>query len=315
MNNFATHYLPKNPLTKSSKTAYPVRGTLTNPTSLLIETNVTNQYANLITVDCDYKTDNWDWTIKEQLYDNQLGIPEPNYIVENPASGHAQLGWFIDGFIKTTNPKQHHLFQIIQTFLTEQLQPLNSDKAYNHLFTRNPLNVNHKTIWLHDTLIKMNEMLGLYPDMGKVHNQLKERKETEIGLGRNVDTFNELRLIAYKTYTKVLYNKLTVEAWLEQLTDYAFLINISHAQPMPTSEVMAIVTSIHKFCVTKFSREEFSKKQKFRSAKAIEARNLKSAYSLQQIITLVEGGLTWKQACEQLDLNYNYWRRYKNTTS
>ncbi|HIF9266835.1 TPA: primase C-terminal domain-containing protein [Photobacterium damselae] len=81
-----------------------------------------------------------------------------------------------------------------------------------------------------------------------------------IGLGRNCDTFDEVRKWAYKAireYWKPNYQ----EAWFTAVLARCEAVNLNYVQPMQPNEVRSIAKSIAKWTMAHFTPQQFSESQ------------------------------------------------------
>lgn len=248
----------------------------------------TKQLKNLIMLDIDL--DQSEWHIKS-LVEEEGKIPEPSFVTINPASEHAQVGYFIDGFV--TSEKAVDFFKHINKGLSILA---GGDAAYGAHTMRNPLHEYQRTVWGTDHLYTLNELNAFASKVNKSEYKISE--ETEMGQGRNVALFEALRKWGYRA--RLQYNDYG--SWVIAATERANELNFSFSQPLRHSEVRAIVASTTKWVWRKFDKETFIKIQKARSAKRAVVQNAHQRAT--DIMVMVEAGFSISEVAENLGISY-----------
>lgn len=257
-------------------------------TKRFIETTP-KKLRNLITLDIDLPES--EWHLKSLIHDDGL-IPEPSFITINPASEHAQVGYFVNGSIQS--PKAVDFFNDIST----GLQIIASgDACYGGRTMRNPLHDYQRTLWGTDKLYSLKE-LNEYAVKAKTFD-VPVDNDTIVGSGRNEAMFEALRKWAYRERLKYT----TYEAWAIAAQERGNELNFSLENPLSHSEVRAIVSSTVKWVWKNFNKETFSKIQKARSNKRAVVKN--APLRDRAILDMVEAGFTVSEIAENLNIGYN----------
>ena len=129
--NFQRHWNPTRPYSTNSLKNGISRNTREKALSMkFIEAQ--SQLRNIIVIDID-KPDA-DYIVKEKAYDKET-VPVPNYYTQNPTTGHAHVGYFLDGFtMKGTQADR------TRKWISKSLTQLyGGDPGYTGFITRNPL--------------------------------------------------------------------------------------------------------------------------------------------------------------------------------
>lgn len=120
---------------------------------------------------------------------DDCGLPKPNIIIQNTANGHAHLLYALKAPVcKTDNArvKPLKLASLIQTGFTDRLK---ADRAYADVLMKNPINeAEWRTTWGNVEAYDLSYLSEFIPD------DIQEQKRLpSIGLGRNVNLFEDLR--------------------------------------------------------------------------------------------------------------------------
>lgn len=251
-------------------------------------TNV-RKIKNLLTVDVDVEQS--EWYIKALVEEDGV-LPEPSFITINPSSEHAQVGWFIEGFVKTE--KSINWFDNINKRLTLLA---GGDAAYGGYTMRNPTHPYQQTLWGTDHLYTLNE-LNTYTSKKKLV-EYKVDETTETIIGRNVAMFDALRKWGYRARLRFT----TYSSWNIALTERANELNFSLSEPLPTSEVRSIVNSTSRWVWKNFSETSFRKIQKARSNRRQVVKE--APQRAENIMAMVEAGFSIKEVAENLGISYD----------
>jgi hypothetical protein len=173
-------------------------------------------------------------------------LPPPAWSAVNKENGHAHLVWGLRApvLVDSQDMRQAPLRYLlaVESRFREALQ---ADPGYSGLITKNPVHPVWRTlrgpVQAYD-LAELAEWIDLkkhIPHRGKVE---------EIGLGRNVTLFDQLRKIAYrelKNYKGGGENNYVI--WQSHLNQKALLRNGDFARPLDGREVWAISKSVAKW--------------------------------------------------------------------
>lgn len=289
--DFTDLWLPRMPKATNDFTTTPGLVTMPKKEALnyrWFNTN-TKKLKNLMTVDID--KDQSVWYIKG-LVEEQGVLPEPSFITINPASEHAQVGWFIEGYVGTT--KSINWFNNINRGLT---RISGGDYAYGGYTMRNPTHPYQQTVWGTDHLYTLKE-LNEYIKQPGVEPTISE--ETEMVAGRNVALFDALRKWSYRA--RLHYP--TWNAWNIAITERAHELNCSFSTPLPPNELKSIINSVAKWVWNKnFNEETFRKIQSHRSRKREVVKN--ASERAEMIMLMVDSGFSIQEVADNLNISYN----------
>lgn len=189
--------------------------------------------AHWLAMDIDSQTAGMDW------YD--LNGPVPNFIVQNPANGHAHYLFGLSAPVCLSGkarPAPMRYLAGIEHGLTLRL---GADQGYSGLVSKNPLNSYWRTFTPRLELYSLDELAD-YCDLSQ-----KTVKQREIrGYGRNVELFDRLRFQSYDKVEKAR-SESTEQAWLADVTANAMSFNAGFADPLSFSEMAAIARSVAKW--------------------------------------------------------------------
>ena len=214
---------------------------------------------------------------------DDCGLPRPNIIIQNTANGHAHLLYALKAPVcKTDNArvKPLKLASLIQTGFTDRLK---ADRAYADVLMKNPINeAEWRTIWGNVEAYDLSYLSEFIPD------DIQEQKRLpSIGLGRNVNLFEDLRHYAYKSVLK-FKEKSNYERWEKELVLKANGLNIfcNSSNPLSYNEIKATARSVAKWTWRNFNKECFSSIQSCRGKKNAGKKKTKvrSKAMLEQIM-------------------------------
>lgn len=231
-----------------------------------------HSFVNGLVFDIDHELGAISWEI--------AGLPMPNTIIQNTTNGHAHLLYALQAPVLKTDSarmKPIKLAAAVQAGFTERLK---ADRAYADVLMKNPLNANEwRTLWTHKEPYELYYLSEFIPDSFTVPN-----KRSNVGLGRNVNLFEDLRKIGYKEVLKYK-RKNSYDSFFNEMIARATLIN-NHCNPnnpLPFNEVKQVCNSICKWTWRNFSDSQFSKIQSERAKKNTKPRKAK------MLINFIEG--------------------------
>lgn len=180
-------------------------------------------------------------------YWRDAGLPEPSFVVVNPANGHAHYVYLLRGWIRTDGadagqmPAVRYLAAIARAYTLA----LRADPGYAGLMIHNPLSYRYTTIVGEAAPYTLRELA--------VHVTLAaspRRQAIEIRCeGRNVETFDRLRVWAYRAVGE--WRCRAYADWAEVVAERALAFatsvrdgysNTSH--PFSNKEVLGIAKSV-----------------------------------------------------------------------
>ena len=198
-----------------------------------------------LVLDIDLKMGALQWEFKD--------APPPNIIVINKNNSHCHYFYSLETSVCTSDLGSLKAIRYASDIEAALCYKLDADTAYNGLLAKNPCN----DYWLVHTqrnrCYTLNELAD-YLDL-KAH---KKAPKKSMGIGRNVETFDQLRLWAYKAYRQ---GYPSYERFLEACLVKTQSINKQFVNPLSTSEQRAISKSVAKYVAKNFSESEFKKLQ------------------------------------------------------
>lgn len=215
-------------------------------------------FINGLVLDVDHKYGAIAWDL--------VGLPRPNTIIQNTNNGHAHLLYaYKNPILKRDSArlKPLKLASVVQCGFTERLD---ADRAYADILMKNPVNTNEwRTTWTDTPAYDLEYLAEFVSDNIKlIHN----KKNYIYGLGRNVNLFEDLRLIAYRDILKYKNRKGYYEFYNHIFSMAAVINNHSNPNnPLSNNERKQVCTSICKWTWRNFSIEKFSSIQSARAKK------------------------------------------------
>lgn len=223
-------------------------------------------------------------TSKQPYYDDTLffryldrHLPTPTFIARNKENGHVQY------FIKLTNP--------VSMFEASHAQPIRflkniryaltvqygGDLSFGGSLAKNPLDNKTWDIYITGAGSYTLNDLAEYIDFKDPANKPPKKSSNDehispfAGLGRNCDTFDYLRFIAYP-----IAPAMTQKALYEHLLALGKEFNSQFECPMSLNRVKTICRSIAKFCKKSPRYIEYTKKFSAKQAQQGRKGGLKS---------------------------------------
>ena len=200
-------------------------------------------------------------------------LPKPNTIIQNISNGHAHLLYALKKPVLKTESarlKPLKLASVVQSGFIERLK---ADRAYADILMKNPVNTSEwRTTWTDTAAYDLNYLADFIPENVK---KTTKRRSQVYGLGRNVNLFEDLRVIAYREVLKYKKNKNYIIFYDYMLSVADTLNNYSnYNDPLPHNEINDICNSICKWTWQNFSQNILSQIQSGRAKKPRKANLL-----------------------------------------
>lgn len=197
-------------------------------------------------------------------------LPPPSWVTVNKANGHAHLVYglnapvLIDGMGARRAPIR--LLCSVEAMFRELLQ---ADQGFSGLITKNPVHPLWKTLRGPTLFYELHELAEALPGLEKFRP--KNRRVEEVGLGRNVTLFDDLRHWAYRNIRNYKGGGLSAwNAWLSLCNTKALVRNGDFPRPLDGREVWHVARSVAKWTYQHFDIEasdaRFSKTQAHRGS-------------------------------------------------
>jgi hypothetical protein len=215
------------------------------------------------------------------------GLPEPTWVAENPANGHAHIAYRLAVPVCTSSRGVKKIKRYLIAIHEAYTQVLHADPLYVGLLCKNPLSAAWVVAWSGNkyTLKELAAAVTLAPS-----SPVTRTKKMQ-GEGRNVDLFNALRAWAarwVRTYRAIA----TLEQWGRAVERQAHSLNPA-GDPLPLAEVRATARSVARWTWAPPNSQEFRERQAARGRQkgarkrdelAAEAAQLRAAGQSQRKI-------------------------------
>jgi hypothetical protein len=191
------------------------------------------------------------WNAQDHWKD--VGAPEPNWIVINPANGNAHYYYMLTTPVPITDNsriKPRKYIAAIQRALRIKLQ---SDIGYSDHLAKNPTHKKWSALVTRHETYSLRE-LEQYVDLKTL---VKTPKRESEGLGRHCILFDELRWWAYSRVESAKQN-MSFEQWLNSLSTKATSLNTFNT-PLAYSSINSTAKSVAKWTWTKYTGTGTSK--------------------------------------------------------
>lgn len=184
--------------------------------------------------DVDRKGAGFDWRF--------LDVPPPNIIATNPENGHAHLFYSINVPIRIAHDGSCKALRFAGAIDQALCKALEADRLYSGLIAKNPLH-DHWQVETHQEWCYDLAWLADYFDLSEYNNPKK--RLPSYGLGRNSNTFDYVREIAY---TERRSHDGSYEAFYDTVFKACMSYNQSHnSTPLSIQELKHIAKSIAKW--------------------------------------------------------------------
>ena len=196
--------------------------------------------TNWITFDIDRAG-----AVADLYYDN-VGVPEPNLVVENPENGHAHFLYQLQTPVFLHENASRKPINYLNAVYGELRELLGADKAYTGLMSKNPL---HECWRTQELRVEPYSLAGLSQHLeldSKVVKQSKVSADEAYHEGRNSRIFTELKEWAYVAVRE--FRGKTYQQWLESCIGYCMQLNSNLVHPLGYGEIKQIAKSVSKFC-------------------------------------------------------------------
>ena len=208
---------------------------------LLLEIRAGNSYP-LLTLDCDGPAS------VQAFWLTQLNseLPEPNWVVQNPATGNLQPSWCFAHPVhrgETARAKPLHSLARVNEYFRALCE---ADTGFVGCLQRNPVQHEHKTFWGRTEPFELAELLECLPAGWKIPTVPKT------AVGRNNGLF---RALCSFVATPINYHVSSSElAAVADMKNQAFTLH--GLPPLDRAEVAGIVRSVYRRHQRKLSSGE-----------------------------------------------------------
>lgn len=214
-------------------------------------------------------------------------LPQPQIIMRNPNNGHVQYAYKLKDPVSMFENSRSHPMRFLKNIQYALTVQLGGDLSFGGSLAKNPLDTQTWDIFITGaepySLADLHEYLDLTTDENKPPKRPRRASNDDYvsqfaGLGRNCDTFDHLRFIAYS-----IAHSMTQTALYNHLLQLAIAFNSRFEQPLLHNELKCIARSIAKFCNSpRFGEhsERFIEYQRESGRKGATVANANGACSL-----------------------------------
>ncbi len=187
---------------------------------------------------------------------DDAGMPCPNWIAQNPANGHAHLGYILAAPVSRSEASRGKPLRYLARIECAMTDALDADRAYSHRLTKNPGHPRWRTFWERGQPYELDELREYLGE----HLPLRLVRAEATGEGRNVTLFDGLRRWAYRN--RLAFNAF--DSWHAACRQRARTLN-EFACPLPEREAMHTAKSVAKWTWARITPEGFAALQSARS--------------------------------------------------
>ena len=190
---------------------------------------------------------------------DHAGLKAPTVISVNPQNGHGHLSYLLAKPVRRHAASRRKPLEFYAAVERGYRRRLSADRAYSGLIAKNPLHLDWRTDW---QALRPYTLEDLDCELAFEDKQPERAVEREIGAGRNVIVFEELRRLCYREV--LAYKPGNLEGFRARVLNLAVGRNMQFHDPMHRNEVKAIAKSVAKWVWAHFSIEGFSVIQRAR---------------------------------------------------
>jgi len=242
-------------------------------------------------------------------------LPEPLWTSQNPENGHAHLCYGLDAPVLLGHHDRQKPMRYLAAVETAMRTKLKADPGYSGLITKNPMHRDWRTFWHPVGGLYSLDDLSEWLELPKFIN--KKNRPERVGIGRNVDTFDHLRHLAYRMVRgwKAQGGRGVFVYYLNHLHDLSQqYTHNEHPNPLDTRECYHIAKSIARWTWHHFdieaSDKRFSALQARRGSEG--GRKASAAYEEKRVSArlMKAQGMSQKAIAEELGVHRNSVRNW-----
>lgn len=136
--------------------------------------------SNLLVIDIDHPD-----ALMRALWNRQGWWP--NFVVENPANGHAHAAWALAEPVTRTEYARRKPLALAAAVVEGLRRSVDGDQGYSGLITKNPTHSSWEGTWWSDDLYELNGLADRLHEMGALPPEgwRRSKRRNIAGLGRN----------------------------------------------------------------------------------------------------------------------------------
>lgn len=232
-------------------------------------------------------------------------LPLPAWSSMNPANGHAHLAWGIEAPVLLGQHDRQQPMRYLAAVEAAMTAKLEADPGYSGLITKNPTHSHWRTAWAPPGAGSYD--LGYLSEWLDLSKHVPRERPEQVGVGRNVDTFDYLRHRAYREVRgwKLASGPGAFIYWQKHLYELALdYTGMQHPAPLDFREAHHIARSVARWVWNRFdvhaSDARFSALQAHRGKRSGEARRQASEQQRATARLLRAKGLSIRAIADEL---------------
>lgn len=223
--------------------------------------------------------------------------PPPNLVCQNPDNGHAHLLYQLETPVCISVNGRDKPIRYAEAVEEGLRSVLRGDRGYGGNLVKNPLcGFWRVSSWSNEaySLEELADYVDLIP-------RIKRRDPDHFaGLGRNCETFDRLRTLAYRQ-VKEFWRPGGDVAFSDWCLRAAVQIQTDFVEPLPAKEVQTIAKSVARWCWKRFNPAEF---RQIQSARGRRKGADTKAKLLPQVIEMRAQGHSLRVIGDTLGINH-----------
>lgn len=204
------------------------------------------------------------WQYRWMMYDidrqdawsvhDDENLPQPTFIVFNKFNGHAHAAYLLQTPVYRSGAariKPLRYFAAVERGLRRRLS---ADPHYSGLLVKNPFHKDWRAEFRASRPFDLDELQSW---LTKSDMAYENSPQFEVGAGRNVSLFDQVRSYACRDVLKFRETHAEVDKWTDHLREVAQKFNLEFSAPLPRSEVRSVARSVSQWTWRQFSEGKF----------------------------------------------------------
>ena len=200
-------------------------------------------------------------------------VPSPSIASFNPKNGHAHFFYLLKTAVRTAPDASAKALRYCAAIERALCERLGADQGYAGLVAKNPLHSDWYTMPLRSEGYELGELADWFDLKGPA----KHEEQPVYGLGRNCETFEQLRKWAYKAI-RVLDPADGFTRWYNAVFERCAGLQQQFDNPLTEPEVRAIAKSVAKWVYSRLGKrghsEAFIQRQTERGRKGGQCKGM-----------------------------------------
>ena len=225
-------------------------------------------------------------------------IAPPNWTAVNRVNGHCHNGWLLQIPVLMGDHDRAAPMRYLDAVEGCMSERIGADPGYAGLLAKNPLHDHWQVLRGPNYAYTLDALADWLPDIEKWKKPPADRLT---GIGRNVDTFDTVRLWAYKRVVERKRDGVIRTEWIDELvTVAAAYTGEAHKTPLGFNEVRHLAHSIGKWTWKYFRVDWLRDIQRARGKRSGKARRENNAVRDQIIGQWYAQGLKQQEIADRL---------------